>query len=92
MDNSTSAVLWCTNGTLTRATGSLLLERLAPSTGNLSTVLRGVRSLTGGRELCDNNLVNEVDVGFDCEKRVGKLNRACLLSSCVNDGYLRHNP
>jgi hypothetical protein len=92
VDNSTSAVLRSTNRTLTRATGSLLLERLAPSTGNFSTVLRGVRSLAGGRELCDDDLVNEVDVSFDREKRVGKLNRACLLSSCVNDGYLRHNP
>jgi hypothetical protein len=83
-------VLGCTNGTLTRTTGSLLLERLATSTGNFSTVLGLVRALTSSCELGDDNLVNEVNVGFYSENGSGKFNCTGLLASCVNDGYLRH--
>jgi hypothetical protein len=90
VDHSTTAVLGHTNRTLTSATGSLLLEGLASRTGNFSAVLGLVRALASGSKLSNNDLVDERHVGHNIEHRAGKLYCAGLLTSGVNDGYLRH--
>jgi hypothetical protein len=92
VDNSTTAVLRHTDRTLTSATGSLLLERLATRTGNFSAVLDLVRALASGSEMSNNDLVNERHIGHNIEHRAGELYCAGLLTSGVNDGYLRHSP
>jgi len=88
VDNSTTAVLGHTDRTLTSATGSLLLERLASRTGNFSAVLGLVRALTSSGELGNNDLVDERHVGHNIKHRAGELDCAGLFAGSVNDGYL----
>jgi hypothetical protein len=90
VDDSTTAVLGHADRTLTGTTGSLLLERLATRTGNFSAVLGLVSALASGSKLSNNDLVDERHVGHYIEHRAGKLYCAGLLTSGVNDGYLRH--
>jgi hypothetical protein len=81
--NTTAAVLGGTNRTLTRTTGSLLFEGLTARTGHFAAVFDLVGTLTRGRELCDNNLVHQGNVGDHVEDVGGKLDRARLLSALV---------
>ena len=62
------------DGALTRITGTLLLEGLATCTGNFTTVLGLVGTLTCGSKLCNDNLVQQ---GYGC-LRVEKSLRADL--------------
>jgi hypothetical protein len=91
VDNSTTAVLGHTDGTLTGTTGSLLLEGLAARSGNFSAVLGLVCALASSSQLSNNNLVDKRHVGHNIKHRAGKLYCAGLLASGVNDGYLRHS-
>jgi hypothetical protein len=63
-----------TDRTLTSATGSLLLERLATSTRNFAAALDLVRTLTGSSKLSDDNLVDQWDVNGDIKEFSRKLN------------------
>jgi hypothetical protein len=65
VNNSTTAVLRHTDRTLTGATGSLLLERLATRTRNLATAKCRLCSLASGCKLSNNYLVNQWNVGLN---------------------------
>jgi hypothetical protein len=58
VSHATATHLWSTDRALTSATGSLLLERLATSTGNFSAVLGALGSLASGSQLGYNYLVD----------------------------------
>jgi hypothetical protein len=58
VSHATATHLWSTDGALTSATGSLLLERLATGTGNFATVLGGLGSLASSCQLGNYNLVD----------------------------------
>jgi hypothetical protein len=83
--HSTTTVLGGANRTLTGATGSLLLERLASGTGHFTAVLHLVGSLAGSGKLCDDNLVHQGNVGDHIEHLCGQINRTGLLSSLVEN-------
>jgi hypothetical protein len=91
VDNSTTAVLRGTDRTLTGTTGSLLLERLATSTGHLTATLGLVSSLAGGSKLRHNNLVHEGDVGHHIKEVSGKIDGARLLAGLVQDVNCSHD-
>jgi hypothetical protein len=85
VDDATTGHLRSADRALTSATGSLLLERLAAGTGDLTTTLGLVGSLAGGGELGDDDLVDERDVRLGVEQFGGKLDRASLLAVCLED-------
>jgi hypothetical protein len=74
VDNTTTSHVRSTDRTLTSATGSLLLERLATSTRNFAAALDLVRTLTGSSKLSDDNLVDQWDVNGDIKEFSRKLN------------------
>src|SRR6185436_18319011 len=85
VDDATTGHLRGADRALTSATGSLLLERLAAGTGDLTTTLGLVGSLTGGGELGDDDLVDERDVGLHVEDLGRQLDGAGLLAGDVED-------
>ena len=77
--------LWCTGRTLTGTTGALLAPRLLATTGDQATSLRGVGALTSSRELGDDDLMDQRNVGVRVEDVTGKLSRPGLLALDVKD-------
>jgi hypothetical protein len=62
VNDATTAVLRCTNRTLTSATGSLLLERLLAGAAYFTATLNVVGALTSSSKLANNNLVQQRNV------------------------------
>src|SRR5690606_16714653 len=85
VDDSTTGELRSTGRALTGAAGPLLLVRLASTTADLAAALGVVRTLTGCSELRDDDLVDQRDVRLDVEHLGGKVGRAGLLASGVDD-------
>ena len=73
VDDATAGELRGAGRTLTGAAGALLLVGLATATADLGPGLRRVRALTGGRELADDDLVDQRDVGLHVEDLGGEL-------------------
>jgi hypothetical protein len=59
VDDATAGELRRTGRTLARAAGALLTVRLLTATADLATTLDLVRALTGGGQLCDDDLVKQ---------------------------------
>jgi hypothetical protein len=90
VDNSTTAVLRSTDRTLTGATGSLLLERLTTSSGDLTATLGLVGSLTSSGKLRNYHLVHQRDIRHHVKQVGRKIDRSRLLSGLVqyvNSGH-----
>ena len=85
VDDATTGELRSTGRTLTGAAGALLLVRLAATTTDLATALRVVGALASRRELRDDDLVDQRDVGLHVEDLGGQLGRAGLLALGVDD-------
>jgi len=78
VDNATAGHVWSTDRTLTGAAGTLLLERLATCTRNFGAVLGLVGTLAGSSKLCNDNLVQQRDVGLYVEDLCRQFDVKCL--------------
>jgi hypothetical protein len=67
----TTTHLWSAKRTLTRATGSLLLERLLACSRNFTVALGRLGALASSSLLGYDNLVNKWNVGL-CVEQVGR--------------------
>jgi hypothetical protein len=84
VDNSTTAVLWHTNRTLTSTTGSLLLERLLTRTGNFTSAKSRLSSLASSCKLSSYYLVDKWNIGGCVKQSLWQINAARLLTLDVN--------
>src|SRR5690606_755049 len=80
VDDATAGELRRAGRSLAGTTGALLLVRLAPTTGDLSTGLGVGRALARSGALGDDDLVDERDVRLDVEHLGRKLGGAGLLA------------
>ena len=91
MDRSAADELRGPDGALTGPTCSLLAVRLPAAASDLAAGLRVVRSLTGGRELGDDDLVDQGNVDLHAEDRLRQLDRLSeRLTFAVKNGKRRH--